>query len=81
MRAKRVELVLNLATSHVSPQHHIACDDEFSTVPHLTHNKPPRNWEKLFNYHTEHLDAEDSSHAQLRDEFIQSGLEFSTTEI
>ena len=52
--AGSVALVLNLRTGHVSPQFHVVFDDEFSTVPYLSGNEVPPNWENLLSTSTEH---------------------------
>ena len=52
--AGSVALVLNLRTGHVSPQFHVVFDDEFSTVPYLSGETTPPNWDTLLNTSTEH---------------------------
>jgi hypothetical protein len=45
--AGSVALVLNPSTGHVSPQYHIAFDDDFTTVPNLRSGTVPADWRKL----------------------------------
>ena len=42
-----VALVLNPTTLHISPQFHVAFDDEFTTIPYLTNKEVPPNWKEL----------------------------------
>ena len=45
-----VDLVLNPATGHVSPQFHMVFDDEFSTVPFMGEGTIPPNWKDLVQH-------------------------------
>ena len=45
--ARSVALVLNPKTLYVSPQYHVAFDDDFSTVPFLASTDVPPNWAAL----------------------------------
>ena len=45
--ASNIALVLNPKTGLVSPQFHVAFDDDFTTVPHLRKGTVPKNWELL----------------------------------
>ena len=47
--AGTVALVLNPRTLHVSPQFHVAFDDQFTTVPYLASGDVPPNWNKIVN--------------------------------
>ena len=79
--ASKVALVLNLATIHVSPRHHVSFDDGFSTVPRLTHNTPLPNWEQLVNRNIDNLYAENSFNTDLLSGFTKGGIESATAEI
>ena len=43
IHAGSVALVLNPKTGLISPQFHVVCDDNFSTVPHLCVGTVPQN--------------------------------------
>jgi len=45
--AGTVALVLNPSTLHVSPQFHVAFDDNFATVPYLASAETPSVWEEI----------------------------------
>ena len=45
--AGSVALVLNPRTLHVSPQFHVAFDDEFATVPYLASSETPPIWNEI----------------------------------
>jgi len=45
--AGNIALVLNITTSHVSPQYHRIFDDDFSTVGSMRNRKVPTNWDRL----------------------------------
>ena len=45
--AGSVALVLNPKTFHVSPQYHLAFDDDFLTAPYLATEDVPPNWKEL----------------------------------
>jgi len=45
--AGTVALVLNPSTLHVSPQFHVAFDDNFATVPYLASAETPPVWEEI----------------------------------
>ncbi|KAL7464856.1 hypothetical protein ACHAXS_005184 [Conticribra weissflogii] len=51
--AGNVALVLNPITGLVSPQFHIAFDDDFTTVPHLRKGTVPPNWARLVKHSSE----------------------------
>lgn len=61
VHAGNIALVLNLQTSHVSPQYHIVFDDEFTTAPYLQLEESPPNWIKLVNNHSKMVTEENSS--------------------
>ena len=50
-----VALVLNMLTSHVSPQYHIVFDDDFTTVDYIQSGEDPPNWCKLVTDSSEHV--------------------------
>ena len=45
--AGSIALVLNPKTFHVSPQYHLAFDDDFSTVPYLASEDVPPQWKEM----------------------------------
>ena len=47
------DLVINIKTGYVSPQFHIVFDDDFTTTSARIINKPPENWDDIFNNHRE----------------------------
>ena len=47
VHAGSVALVLNVTTGHISPQYHVALDDDFSTVPALRDGTSPTHWKEL----------------------------------
>ncbi|KAL7542835.1 hypothetical protein ACHAWF_007262 [Thalassiosira exigua] len=51
--AKSVVLVLNPKTGLISPQFHVAFDDDFSTVPHLRAGTVPSDWAQLVQHSKE----------------------------
>ena len=60
-----VSLVLNPATSHVSPQYHVVFNDEFSTVPFMREGTKPPIWIDLVqriskSVSTENIDPKDT---------------------
>lgn len=45
---------MNLKSGLVSPHFHVVFDDEVSTVPYLSSEATPPNWEKLVEHSSEH---------------------------
>ena len=59
--AGSVALVLNPITGYVSPQYHVAFDDDSTTVPFLNSQDVPPHWEALVRSNTELATDEDYS--------------------
>ena len=74
--AGSVALVMNLKTGLVSPQFQLVFDDEFSTVPYLSSEASPPNWDKLVEYCSEH--ATDSQ-AKLSTQWLYPSLALNLT--
>ena len=70
--AGSVALVLNPTTLHISPQFHVAFDDEFNTVPYLTGQEVPPNWKALVEK-SEESSVEDYDLAKL---WVESQSDF-----
>ena len=47
--SRKVALVLNPFTGHVSPQYHVTFDDDFTTLPFVRQGVEPPHWSRLFN--------------------------------
>ena len=50
--SRKVALVLNPHTGHVSPQYHVTFDDDFSTLPFVRKGIEPPHWTTLFDQST-----------------------------
>ena len=62
VHSSRVALVLHMLTVHVSPQHRLVFDDEFSTVSYLhKNNTQPHNWINLIKNHGRDNETADTS--------------------
>ena len=62
--AGSVALVLNPRTLHISPQFHVAFDDNFSTVPFLTSKDIPPTWKDIV-MKADHSSVEDYDLARI----------------
>ena len=70
--ASTVPLVLNPATSHISPQFHVIFDDLFSTVVSTLESseEPPIQWEDLCIKHRYQVEFEENDPVALNDEWL-----------
>ena len=50
--SRKVALVLNPYTGHVSPQYHVTFDDDFTTLPFVRQGTEPPHWTTLFDQST-----------------------------
>ena len=62
--AGNVALVLNLLTGHVSPQYHVAFDDEFTLVEYLDSTDTPPSWSNIYQNSSEKVTDEQYDRAR-----------------